>query len=187
MILLLAVVVGALTAPLLGGRLSALSEVRLGGQPLLAAAVLLQLGAAGAHALPEGWLRAAHLGSYVLAAAFVWANRDLRGVVLLGIGGALNAAAIAANGGVMPASPRAVATAGLTHVAGRAHNSAVVEGADLAFLGDVFALPAGMPMANVFSVGDIILFAAGVLIIHGLTGASALRPRPSLRPVGVAL
>ena len=189
MILLLAVVLGIATAPLLGGRLSRLCQIHLAAQPVLLAALLLQVLAASAQTLPQTWLRAAHLLSYVLAGLFVWANRRLRGVVALGIGGVLNGAAIAATGGVMPAAHEAVAAAGLTHAADRLHNSAVVEDAQLAFLGDVFSLPAGMPLANVFSVGDIVLFVAGILIVHGLTGASAvlLRERLGARPMIGAL
>ena len=45
-------------------------------------------------------------------------------------------------------------TAGLDVRSGEFANSDLVENAHLAFLGDVFAIPAGWPGANVFSVGD---------------------------------
>jgi hypothetical protein len=69
----------------------------------------------------------------------------------------------------MPASPTAVATAGLTGT-GPA-NSAVVSEPRLAFLGDLFALPAGWPLHNVFSVGDVLLVAGAVLLVHRTAGS----------------
>ena len=36
-------------------------------------------------------------------------------------------------------------------------NAAYVEHARLWFLGDVFAIPASWPLANVFSVGDVLI------------------------------
>ena len=49
--------------------------------------------------------------------------------------------AIAANGGVMPAARGALQTAGLDVRSGEFANSDLVENADVAFLGDVFAIP----------------------------------------------
>jgi uncharacterized protein DUF5317 len=110
-----------------------------------------------------------HLASYALAAAFVWCNRRLPFVWLTALGGALNLVAIVANAGTMPASPDAITTAGLTGT-GPA-NSAIVASPKLAFLGDVFAVPAGWPLHNVFSVGDVLLVAGAALLIHRLAGS----------------
>ncbi len=97
--------------------------------------------------------RILHLGTYVLAAACLIRNLDLRFVWLVGVGGLLNLIAIAANGGVMPASRGALETAGLDVKSGEFANSDYVEDAHVAFLGDVFAIPDGWPGANVFSIG----------------------------------
>ena len=60
----------------------------------------------------------------------------------------LNAIVVSANHGLMPVSRSAADAAGLT--AGSFHN--VSDHAHtLAFLGDVFALPRGLPLSNTFS------------------------------------
>jgi hypothetical protein len=152
--------------PLLGGRLGALAELRLQALWLLwiALAVQLVIFAPGGPA----WV-VLHFASYALAAAFVWCNRALPFVWLTALGGALNLAAIAANGGTMPARAAAVATAGLADD-GPA-NSAVVADAKLAFLGDVFAIPASWPLNNVFSAGDVLLVIGATLLIHRVCGS----------------
>jgi hypothetical protein len=76
---------------------------------------------------------------------------------LAALGGALNLAAITANGGVMPADPDALAAAGVHQQAGDFANSTAVAHPHLAFLGDVFAVPASWPVSNVFSMGDVVL------------------------------
>jgi len=56
---------------------------------------------------------AVHVASYVVLGAFLWANRHLPGVWLVALGFACNAAAILANGGLMPASVEALRAAGV--------------------------------------------------------------------------
>ena len=107
--LTIALGLGLLTAALARGKLSRLLEIRLRAVWAILAAFAVQVlvlalfphGSADLHA-------AAHIASYVLAAGFVIANRRVPGVALMGLGGALNFLAIAANGGVMPASPSAL-------------------------------------------------------------------------------
>jgi hypothetical protein len=41
----------------------------------------------------------------------------------------------------------------------------------LAFLGDVFAIPRGWPLANVFSVGDVLIAVGAVVAVHGICGS----------------
>ena len=169
MLLFAAILILIAPVPLLGGRLSALAELRLRGLPLLwiALGVQLVIFAPGGPAWP-----ALHLASYALAAGFVWCNRRLDFVWLMALGGALNLAAIVANGGTMPARAAAVATAGLAD-SGPA-NSAVVADPKLAFLGDVFALPSGWPLHNVFSIGDVLLVAGAALLVHRTAGSRPL-------------
>ena len=90
---------------------------------------------------------------------------------MVGVGGLLNLVAIAANGGVMPASRGALSTAGLDVQSGQFANSDFVDGANLAFLGDVFAIPAGWPGANVFSVGDVLMLVGVFLVVHAAAGS----------------
>src|SRR5689334_16402821 len=107
-------VVAIAAVPLLGGRLGALGDLRFARPGFGIAALLLQGVVLGA--LPGGSrpLHAAvHLASYGLMAIFVAANLSIPGLGIVALGGALNAVAIAANGGVMPASPEAYAHAGL--------------------------------------------------------------------------
>ena len=158
------------TVPLFGGRLYRLADIELRHPWLLIAGLLVQVliieVAAGAD-IPHGAL---HVLSYAMVGAFVVVNRSVPGMVAMGLGGGLNGIAIAANGGVMPASPEALATAGLTAGDGFA-NSAAVEGARVAWLGDVLAVPASLPLANVFSVGDVLLAAGFVWAVHHAAGS----------------
>jgi predicted MFS family arabinose efflux permease len=56
-------------------------------------------------------------------------------------------------------------------VPGEFANSAAVAEPKLWFLGDVFALPAGWPMANVFSIGDLLLLAGAFVLLHRQCGS----------------
>lgn len=86
-------------------------------------------------------------------------------------------AAIVANGGVMPASDWAVRVAGLAHEADAFSNSRPVENARLWFLGDVFPIPKGWPLANVFSVGDVLLVVGAAVSVHCLGRSRACAHR----------
>jgi len=168
------------TVPLAGGRLWRLADVELRHQWLIALALAGQI--LFITVLPgqlDGVHAPAHLMTYGLAAAFVWANRAIPGVWLIGLGGALNFLAIAANGGIMPASAEALAAAGLVADKGEAFaNSALLEGARVGLLGDVFAIPAGWPLSNVFSVGDVVIGAGLLASLHMICG-SRLAPPPA--------
>ena len=71
----------------------------------------------------------------------------------------------------MPADPDALAAAGVHQEAGDFANSTAVAHPHLAFLGDVFAVPASWPVSNVFSVGDVVLVVAALLALHCLCGS----------------
>jgi hypothetical protein len=106
--------------------------------------------------LPPGVAPVLHVCTYVAALAFVWLNRRVRGVIIVGVGAALNGITIALNGGTLPASRAAAEAAGFDPELAFA-NSAVVEDPVLPWLGDVFAWPAPLPLANTFSVGDVLI------------------------------
>jgi hypothetical protein len=125
--------------------------------------------------LPGGHVglhQAVHLGTYGLLGAFVWVNRHIPGLLIIGLGGALNAIAIAANDGVMPATRSALETAGIEQSAGEFSNSTAVAHPHLQFLGDIFAIPASWPASNVFSVGDVLLFVGVLVAVHRICGSA---------------
>jgi hypothetical protein len=176
--LLVVVVLALVTVPLTGGRLLALGEVRVRWAWTLPAALVVQvLVVSVIPAAPSPIPHVLHLGSYVLAGVFLVANLGrVPGLRFISLGGALNVAAIAANGGTMPASPAALAAAGISGSGSGYENSAVVPGARLGWLGDVFAIPEAWPLSNVFSVGDVVLALGIVVAMHGICGSKiALR------------
>src|SRR5688572_8026073 len=100
----------------------------------------------------------------------------------------MNAVAIAANGGRMPVSPDAWEAAGLGDSSGLTN---VRLGAErLGFLGDVFALPSAFPLANVFSVGDLLIGFGAIALIVGVStndgSERALVPARLLEPLAVS-
>jgi Family of unknown function (DUF5317) len=162
------VVVAAVTVPLFGGRLGALVEVRLRHVWAVFAGLGLEIAALELPGLPDRLRAALLVVAYPVGAVFLAANWRLPGVPLIAGGAACNLVVIAANGGVMPASPSALAGAGLPVRAPGFQNSAALADPRLGFLGDVFHIPAAWPLSNVFSVGDV-LIALGILwTVHGI-------------------
>jgi hypothetical protein len=165
-----------LTVPLRGGRLSRLVDIRLRAQWAALAALVAQVLVLSVFAGGAAWWHAvAHLATYALAAYFVWANRSIPGIVVIAVGGALNLLAIAANHGVMPTSPWAERAAGLEPSGGFA-NSTVLEHPHLLWLGDVIPVPLPLGLSNVLSVGDLLIYAGALVLLHQ-TCASPTRPR----------
>ena len=160
--LLLAACGLAMLSPLLAGRWSARLLLHPWRHPLLIwATLLLQVFVVEAP-LPDALAPVLHVLTYALALAFLVVNRHLAGVLVVGAGALLNGVTIALNGGVLPASASAITATGVDRD-GEFANSAVVADAVLPWLGDVFAWPAPLPLANTFSVGDV-LIAVGVAI-----------------------
>lgn len=116
-----------------------------------------------------------YVGSTALVLAAIVANARIRGVGLVAAGAALNLLVIVINGGYMPASAEAYAEAGIGPVDGYS-NTRVLEDPALGFLGDFIVLPPWLPLANVISVGDL-LIAAGTATTIGLAMRSG-RPEP---------
>lgn len=183
MLILAGTLLALALVPVLGGRLSGLTEVGVRRGWTVPAALGSQVLAISiVPTWPRPLLVALHALSYLLAGWFVWTNRRVPGLVLLAGGGALNALAIAANGGQMPASPQALQAAGLPLVTDHFVNSGVVADPRLAFLGDVFASPAWLPLRNVYSVGDLVILAGAVWVVQRACGTVLARdPRPALR------
>ncbi len=170
MLLVIAAIACVVSVPLAGGQLGRLSrlEVRAVWAALLAAA--LQVGITqwpgGSHELHV----VLHFASYGCVAIFLVANRRLAGMPLLACGAALNLLAISLNDGVMPATASALRVAGIDSSDGFA-NSAAVTHPHLLFLGDVIPVPGPWPIGNVLSVGDLLIFAGALFLLHTYCGS----------------
>lgn len=177
MLLVVLALVCVASVPLSGGDLRRLGAVTVNLAPVAGVALVLQIIITEVWTSGSGTLHGAlQLSSYALAGVFVAANLSIPGIGAMALGGALNLIAIAANGGVMPASRWAIARSGLTIGRGFS-NSAPVTHPHLLWLGDVIPVPAG-PLANVLSVGDLAIFAGLLLLLHRSCG----QPRHSNPP-----
>ena len=155
MFLLPSIVVGLALALALGGDLRRLAAYPLRLEWIAPAALAVQVVIfSGRVELTAGETASLHLLTYGLLVVFVLAN--VRSMTLLPVaaGLVLNTLAIAANAGVMPVSRRAAAAAGII-IPGKANVS--LHATHLRWLGDIFALPVRFPLANVFSIGDLLI------------------------------
>ena len=157
MFILYAIPIGIALGYLLGGHIGRLADLQLRWIPLALVGLLMQValfstdvGSMLGDAAP-----AVYVVSNLLVFAMVLRNVRIPGMALAAIGAASNLVAIIANGGYMPADPEAFVSLGL---GGPGYmNSTLVTDPALPFLTDIFAMPAWMPAANVFSVGDVLL------------------------------
>lgn len=173
MFILYAIPLGILLGFLVGGRLEHLADLRFRWGWLAIAGLVVQVGLfSGAVDTFIGrdvgaLIYVASTGAVLLA---VVQNVQLPGMLLVAVGATANLAAIVANGGIMPTTAAALAQAGLP-LETALSNSAVREHPVLAPLTDIFALPAWVPMANVFSIGDVVLgIGVVVLLAQGMRG-----------------
>jgi hypothetical protein len=170
-----------LSVPMTGGRLSRLGSLRLRGIwiPLLALAtqtVITTIAPGGSQAVHAG----VHIATYALIGVFLWANRRLPGMAVTAAGALMNALPIVVNGGVMPASATAQRIAGLT-LGGGFHNSVRLAHPLLLALGDVIPVPG--PLPNVMSIGDLVVFAGILVLLHRTCGkATAPQTAPASFP-----
>jgi hypothetical protein len=177
MFILYAIVGGIIAGYLLGGRLDRLAGLRIRFWPVALAGLVVQLVLfTDAGSTIAGDLApAVYLGSTVAVLGVVLANLRVPGLVLVAAGALFNVIAIVANGGRMPADPAALASLGETVGPGFS-NSVVDADPVLRPLTDIFAMPAWMPFANIFSIGDV-LIGIGVAIAIA-TGMRAAPSRP---------
>lgn len=155
-----------------GGRLRRLGDVRFRGAwlillALVAQVVVISVVPEANHAVLSG----VHLATYVAAGAFLVLNRKIPGLLVVAAGAASNGVTIALNGGTLPASRSALERAGLHLTPGEFLNSGVLEHPRLGFLGDVFAIPQGLPLSNVFSVGDVVIVLGVAVGAHRICGS----------------
>jgi hypothetical protein len=171
-------VVGGTLGTLRGGSLDSLSRTKLRWWGLLVLGLGLQL--LFGYWQPAWLNRAAAvatvLSSNAAIAVFVWANRHLPGMLLVGAGLLLNVIVIAANG-AMPVSPgasriahvpRSLSDPGIKH-------ERLDSDTALPWLGDVIPVPR---LGEVMSVGDVVLAVGlGVLVY---TQTKTAKPKSSM-------
>lgn len=182
MLLVVVAILCVASVPLAGGRLSALAELDFRAVWAAIGAAALQVlivnvlpgGSHGVHV-------ALHVASYALVVLFLIANRHLVGIPIMAIGAGLNMIVIAANGGVMPAASAALRIAGIEQSEDFA-NSAALAHPRLLPLGDVIPIPGPWPIGNVLSVGDLLIFAGALILLH-VTCRSRLAT-PAMRRIG---
>ena len=176
MIIPLLAVVLVLSPAVTGGRLRRYADVRIRQGWVVAVALAIQVLAI--EVLPgaaQPVLSAVHIATYLAAGWFVWLNRTIPGLWLVALGAASNGVTIALNGGTLPASASALRTAGLKLDSSEFLNSGVLTNPHLPWLGDVFALPASWPLANVFSVGDVLVLCGVAWGAHRICGSRRQR------------
>jgi hypothetical protein len=186
MVLVLAVVIGVAAGWALGGRVGRLADLELRGMPLFALALGCQLVIFPTDVLPwsmpDGPVTALSLATYAVLVVVAILNRRITGFPIAGLGMACNLVAIAGNGGHMPSLPSAMRAAGLDYT-GVHDNSVASAHPQLAWLVDRWGAPGWVPLANVYSVGDILLAVGVVVIVSAAMGARVPRPgrpRPSV-------
>ena len=113
-----------------------------------------------------------HIAAYLMVLVVIVLNRHLPGMALIGLGAALNFAAISANGGKMPVSFEAAKYAKMEKVlrSDLARHSKIDGKTRLYVLTDVIPLRRPpFPLPGVMSVGDIALAIGLFLLIqHGV-------------------
>lgn len=179
MILVVFLLLALALVPVAGGSLRRLGELRFRAPVLLWLALAAQLALIAVPGPRTWWRLGLNLALYPLGLAFVWLNRRVPGLWVVGLGALCNLLAILANGGVMPASAAAMRAAGLVAEPGLFANSAVLEHPRLLFLGDVIAIPRSWPFANVLSIGDVLIALGAAAVVHRASGSRLLGRRPA--------
>jgi hypothetical protein len=183
--ILYAVLAGLAIGTLRGGNPARLGDLRFVWAPLVAVGLGIQvllfstpLGDSLGAVAP-----AVYVASNVAVLVAVWRNMAIPGMPLVLIGGAANLVAIVANGGYMPVSPTALVALGRTAADGYT-NSRLIDGvgagAVLGPLTDLFALPGWLPLANVFSIGDVCIgVGVAIAVVAAMHGRGPLEPQPA--------
>ena len=122
-----------------------------------------------------------YLASMFLAALALALNGRLPGTSWIAAGLVLNLLVISLNGGYMPVLAAAREIAGMTPLSGPYNNVIPMTGSTaLPWLGDIIPVPRGVPFANVFSLGDVLITFGGILF----TQKALLAPKPSAQGTG---
>ncbi|MHB0869093.1 MAG: DUF5317 domain-containing protein [Chloroflexota bacterium] len=180
MILVFAVVIGVGVALLRGGAFRRLADlqIRLGWLALLALLVQMYVIYYPAERIQmERSLHAAlMMGSYAILTIVVLANRRLPAMSVIGLGLILNLAVMGSNGGFMPVTREAILTTGtrtadqLPADGERLHRSKDVllpsDQTQLWILSDVITAPDSVPLARVYSIGDLVVALGTFLLLQ---------------------
>lgn len=194
MILLCGLLCGAGVVWALGGQFSRLATVDLRHRWLIfvSLAVQMVLFTSLHRAVTGGLIAPLHTATYVLLIAFTALNARRSGFWLLSFGLCANAAAILANGGRMPVTLGAWIASGhrpidLTRAGTDANNVLSGPHTHLAWLGDQFAIPTGIPFATAISIGDLlIIFGMTLFIYRASTDQEASNAGSTFAPLGIA-
>ena len=186
MFILYGVLIGLLIGVVTGGSAALLGRLRFRWGPVvmlgMAAQLLLfssPIGDALGPAAP-----AVYMATNGVVLAAVARNLAIPGLALVLLGGASNLVAMIANGGYMPVSRAALEAMGRGPANGGYSNSALLDHVQLAPLTDIFAMPTWLPVANVFSVGDVLIgVGVAIAIVAGMHGRG---PRLEAAPTGPA-
>lgn len=126
---------------------------------------------------PLGVQQSLFLLSHLLLLAFVWINRRLTGIQILGIGVLCNILVIAANDGFMPITPETLVriNPGSTwgqwplgyHYGGSKDIILPRVRTDLWLLSDILILPPPFPWPTAFSIGDVLIGVGIVVLLAG--------------------
>lgn len=182
MFILYAVVAGLIVGFLTGGSAARLGALRLSWAPLIVLGMIVQLalfssplGNAIGDAAPT-----IYVVSNIAVLVAVAANLAVPGLAVVLAGGASNLLVIVANGGYMPVSPGALEAMGRLPKEGYS-NSAPRDVVALGPLTDIFTMPAWVPMANVFSVGDVLIgVGVAIAVVAAMHGRGVLVAPPAI-------
>jgi len=182
MLLLLALLCGLIVGWARGGSLVKLGQLPLRHSWLILIAFLLQIITFSPRFEGLGWsdrlAPALYIFSILLLLLAVGLNLSLSGMKIFGLGLLLNFLVIAANGGYMPVPLDNLTRAGMVDLAellqakGHVSKSTILTSETrLPFLADIFLLPSGLPLSNVFSIGDVFIgIGAFILVLQAMQG-----------------
>ena len=189
MLLVYAVVIGLIAGMVSGGRLAPLGSVhiRLWPVALLGLAFQAFLFSSPLASVVGPLGPPLYVGSTALVLLALLVNVRQPGFLLIAAGALLNFTVVVANGGQMPVSPEAVAALmGAPTLPTTDFTNSVIAGPETRFalLGDIFVLPRPFPLANVFSIGDVLIGVGGAwFIVRTMHRRRDARPVPTARRI----
>ena len=173
------VILAVIVALVRGGKLERLADLELKGLPFVWVALGMRIAVGFLESRGFGYASWLQVLAYVLFLSVVWLNLSLPGMNLFGLGSMLNFVVIVANGGTMPVSAEAIASAIVTTVPTGTH-SLLTSSTRLWFLADI--IPVNYPLMQggmVLSFGDLFI----VLGVFILIQQRMLQRTPALVPV----